>query len=77
MYDLICLKIPLDLQFMWPILAIDPIRVNQLPVSVTRWQHGSQICFVTYLVKNHKIANNSTATKAGEKISTDLESLKL
>ncbi len=28
-----------------------------------------------YLVKNHKIANNSTTTKAREKISTDLESL--
>jgi hypothetical protein len=26
-------------------------------------------------VKNHKIANNSTATKAREKFSTDLESL--
>ncbi len=29
-----------------------------------------------YLVKNHKIANNSTTTKARAKISTDLESLK-
>ncbi len=28
-----------------------------------------------YLVKNHKIANNSTTSKAGEKISTYLESL--
>jgi hypothetical protein len=27
------------------------------------------------LVKNHKIAKNSTTTKAREKISTDLESL--
>jgi hypothetical protein len=27
-----------------------------------------------YLVKNHKIAKNSTTTKAREKISTDLES---
>jgi hypothetical protein len=27
-----------------------------------------------YLVKNHKIVKNSTATKAKEKISTDLES---
>ncbi len=26
-----------------------------------------------YLAKNHKIANNSTTTKAGEKMSTDLE----
>ncbi len=30
-----------------------------------------------YLVKNHKIANNSTTTKAIEKISTYLESLKI
>jgi hypothetical protein len=29
---------------------------------------------VFYFVKNHKIANNSTAAKAREKISTDLES---
>jgi hypothetical protein len=28
-------------------------------------------------VKNHKITNNSTTTKAGEKISTDLEPLEL
>jgi hypothetical protein len=28
-----------------------------------------------YFVKNHKIGNNSTTTKAREKISTDLESL--
>jgi hypothetical protein len=30
-----------------------------------------------HLVKNHKIAKNSTATKAREKISEDLESLEL
>jgi hypothetical protein len=30
-----------------------------------------------YLVKNHKIAKNSTTTEAREKISTDLESLEL
>jgi len=28
-----------------------------------------------YLVKNHKISNNPTITKAREKISIDLESL--
>jgi hypothetical protein len=28
-----------------------------------------------YLVKNHKIANNALATEAGEKVSTDLESV--
>jgi hypothetical protein len=30
-----------------------------------------------YFVKNCKFANNSTATKAGEKTSTDLESLEI
>jgi len=25
--------------------ALAPIRLNQLPVSVTQWQHESQICF--------------------------------
>jgi hypothetical protein len=49
------------------------IRIHQLPMSVTRWQHGFQICFVTYLMKNNKIANNSTNTKVREKISTDLD----
>jgi hypothetical protein len=52
------------------------LGINQLPLSVTRWQHGSHICFVTLLVKNHKIANNSTTTKAREKINTDMENLK-
>ncbi len=50
------------------------MRINQLPVYATRWQHGSQICFATFIDKN-KIANNSTTTKAREKVSTDLESL--
>jgi len=31
--------------------------------------------FSNFLVKNHKIAKNSTATKAREKINTDLEHL--
>jgi hypothetical protein len=30
-----------------------------------------------YLVKNHKIANNSTTTKARDKLSTYLESVEL
>ncbi len=30
-----------------------------------------------YLVKSHKIANNSATTEAREKISTDLESLEI
>ncbi len=24
------------------------IRINQLPISATRWQHGSQVCFATF-----------------------------
>jgi len=52
------------------------MRVNHLPVSATKWQRGSKICFATFIfVKNHKIAKNSTINKAREKISTDLESL--
>jgi hypothetical protein len=43
------------------------IRINQVPVSVARWQHGSQTCFATYLLKIQKIVNNSTTTKAREK----------
>jgi hypothetical protein len=40
-----------------------------------RWQHGSQMCVFNFnLVKNYKIAKNSTTTEAREKISTDLES---
>ncbi len=38
-----------------------------------RWQLGYFCNF--YLVKNHKIANNSTNTKTKEKISAQLESL--
>jgi len=30
-----------------------------------------------YLMKNHKIAKNSTTTKAREKLSTDFESLRI
>jgi hypothetical protein len=33
------------------------------------------MCSNFYLVKSHKIANNSLTTQAREKISTDLESL--
>jgi hypothetical protein len=31
------------------IVMLNVKRKNQLPVSVTRWQHGSQICFVTFI----------------------------
>jgi hypothetical protein len=49
---------------------------NQRLVSATRWQHWFRDMFCNfYLAKNHKIAKNSTTTKAREKISMDLESL--
>jgi hypothetical protein len=60
------------------------MRENQLPVSAAEWQHGSQcrvaawfpdMCCNFYLMKNHKIVKTSMATKAREKISTDIESL--
>ncbi len=56
--------------------AITGKRENQQSVSAIRWQHGSHMLCNFYLVKNHKIAKNSTTTKAREKISIDLESLK-
>jgi hypothetical protein len=51
------------------------MRGKHLPASATRWWHGCQICFATFLVKKCKIAKNSRMTKAREKLSTDLESL--
>ncbi len=51
------------------------IRINQLPDSVARWQHVFEICFETYFVKSHKIADNSATAEAREKVSIDLESL--
>jgi hypothetical protein len=55
--------------------ALASIRINQLPVPVTTWQHGAPDMFCDfYLVKNHTISNNSTTTKARENISTDFES---
>ncbi len=47
----------------WIILSM---RGYQLTVSATRWQHWSQIGHNFYLVKNHKITNNSTNTEARE-----------
>ncbi len=49
--------------------------MNQLQVSVAMGQHGSQICYATFLVKNHKISCNSVTAKDREKVSTDMESL--
>ncbi len=49
--------------------------INQLPVSADRWQHGSQMCSANfYIVKNHKIANNTTTAKVRKNIRKDLES---
>ncbi len=42
------------------------------------WQEAAWVLDMSwnfYLVKNHKIVKNSATTKAGEKISTDLELL--
>ncbi len=45
------------------------IRINQLPFSATRWQHGFQKCFATFIWwKYYKIANNSNKAEAGEKV---------
>jgi hypothetical protein len=30
-------------------LIMKAIRINQLPDCVARWQHGSQICFATFI----------------------------
>jgi hypothetical protein len=52
------------------------MRENQSPDSVTRWQHGFPDMFCNFhLVKSHKVANNSAATEAREKVSTDFESV--
>jgi hypothetical protein len=48
------------------------IRISQLQVSVTRWQHGPRIIFAPFIsLKNHKIANDSITTGVREKVSTD------
>jgi hypothetical protein len=41
------------------------IRINQLPDSVTRWQHGSQIWYATF--KFWCIANDLATAKARDK----------
>jgi hypothetical protein len=52
------------------------LRRNQLPVSAAMWQYGCQICFATFiLLKNLKIAKNTTTTKAREKLSRGLKFL--
>ncbi len=57
-----------------PSLAADVILELKLlvviPDYVTRWQHGSQICYAA-----KKIANKLATTEVREKISRGLESL--
>jgi hypothetical protein len=48
---------------------------NQLPVSALVTARVPDMFRNFYFAKNHKIAKNSTTTKAREKISTDLESI--
>jgi hypothetical protein len=43
--------------------------------QVAKWVRDTFCNF--YLDKSHKIANNSATTEAGEKISTDVESVEL
>jgi hypothetical protein len=52
------------------------IRINQLPVSFARWQHGSKLCFATFI--SRKVTNfkaTQQPQKLKKKISADLESL--
>ncbi len=52
------------------------IRINHLPVSTTRWQHWSWICFATFIYRKvTKLQNNSETTEATEIIGTDLKFL--
>jgi hypothetical protein len=44
------------------------MRGNQLPVSVARWQHGSQMFCNFYFMKNNKIAKNSMTNRARKKL---------
>ncbi len=57
-------------------ICLRSIRINQLQASTSRWQHGSRDMFGTFfLVKNHKLGNNSRITEASEKIRTVLKLL--
>jgi hypothetical protein len=50
--------------------------INQLPVSATRWQHGSWICSATFIdgkIKNLLITRQTL--KLEKKTSTELKSL--
>ncbi len=58
-------------------LIVIQLREYQLPVSATRWQHCSQICFATFIeCKITKLLITQQPLKL-EKISTYLESLEV
>ncbi len=46
----------------------DPtIKINQMPFSVTVWQHRAGYFTKLYLVKKHKVVNNTASTETKEK----------
>jgi hypothetical protein len=51
------------------------MRINQLPVSVIRWQNGSQICFMTFITEKSQFLITEQQLDLEKKLSTDLESL--
>jgi len=58
--------------------AVESLAMRGYKLSVSAARPGTLVpdmFYNFYLVKNHKVANNSTNTKAREKISTFLESL--
>jgi len=46
------------------------IRIHQLPVSASRWQHVPPLCFAAFIGEKCLITTNSTTTQAREKISS-------
>jgi hypothetical protein len=40
---------PIFFSFLSSDRDFDTMRVNQLPAAAARWQHGSKICFVTFI----------------------------
>jgi hypothetical protein len=56
--------------------TVNVVRINRLPFSACRWQCRPYKCLqLIFSKKIINIANNSTATEAIEKISTNFESL--
>jgi hypothetical protein len=54
----------------------DPLRITQLSFSATRWKHGYQNCFATFISRKiTKLLMTQQPLKLEDKISTDLESL--